>query len=111
MITDKAAAEIEEFEAIYRLHADNLYKYCLYYLEDEEKAKDITQQAFFNFYKYFQTVSSDMVLKYLVYEAKKLVVKQSTSSTIREELKEWTKIGKNLFQRKWRKVWMKSWMK
>ena len=37
MIADKAAAEIEEFEAIYRLHADNLYKYCLYYLEDEEK--------------------------------------------------------------------------
>ena len=41
MITDKAAAEIEEFEAIYRLHADNLYKYCLYYLEDEEHTAQI----------------------------------------------------------------------
>ena len=73
MITDKAAAEIEEFEAIYRLHADNLYKYCLYYLEDEEKAMDITQQAFFNFYKYYKTVTSDAVFKCLVCEAKNLL--------------------------------------
>ena len=104
MITDKATVELEEFEAIYRLYADSLYKYCFYYLEDEEKAMDITQQAFFNFYKYYQTVTSDMVLKCLVYEAKKIVVKQSTSRTSGEELKEWMMIGKNLFQRKWRKV-------
>ncbi len=73
MITDKAAVDYEEFEAIYRLYADSLYKYCLYYLKDVEEAEDITYQAFLNFYKYYETVTSDSVLKCLVYEVKNLL--------------------------------------
>ena len=73
MITDKMAAEIEEFEVIYSLHADNLYRYCLYYLRDVEKASDITREAFLNFFKYYETVDSAAILKCLLYEAKQLL--------------------------------------
>ena len=67
------AFTIKEFEVIYNLHADNLYRYCLYYLRDVEKASDITREAFLNFYKYYETVDSDTVLKCLFYEVKKLL--------------------------------------
>lgn len=50
MITDEAIAKKKRFNSIYNSHADKLYKFCFYYLKDEEKAKDIAQQAFFNFY-------------------------------------------------------------
>ena len=73
MITDKMAAEIEEFEVIYGLHADDIYKYCLYYLRDVEKASNITREAFLNFFKYYETVDSDAILKCLLYEAKQLL--------------------------------------
>ena len=73
MVTDKATVENKEFEAIYRLYVDSLYKYCLYYLKDEEKAKDTTLQAFFNFYQYYETVTSDAVFKCLACEAKNLL--------------------------------------
>lgn len=73
MITDKASVETKEFEEVYRSHVDSLYKYCLYYLKDEEKARYITQQAFFNFYKYYETVTSDTALNCLVCEAKTLL--------------------------------------
>ena len=83
MITDETAVQIEEFEVIYNLHADTIYKYCLYYSRDEEKAKDITYQAFLNFYNYFETVDSDTVLKCLFYEVKKLL-----SNSQHQELQE-----------------------
>ena len=73
MVTDKATVENKEFEAIYKLYVDSLYKYCLYYLKDEEKAKDTTLQAFLNFYQYYETVTSDAVFKCLVCEAKNLL--------------------------------------
>lgn len=83
--TDKTAVKNKEFEAIYRSHADSLYKYCLYYLKDVEKAKDITYQAFLNFYKYYETVSSDIVWKCLVCEAKKLLSNSQHQELARRE--------------------------
>lgn len=105
MITDKMAAEIEEFEVIYSLHADNIYKYCLYYLGDVEKASDITREAFLNFFKYYATVDSDAMLKYLLYEAKQLLSdNQHQELAGREALECRMKIGKNLSRKKWGKV-------
>ena len=85
MITDKMAVQIEEFEVIYNLYADNLYKYCLYYLGDVEKASDITREAFLNFYKYYETVDSDAMLKCLLYEAKKLLSNNQHHELARRE--------------------------
>ena len=85
MITDKMAAEIEEFEVIYGLHADDIYKYCLYYLRDVEKASDITREAFLNFFKYYETVDSDAMLKCLLYEAKQLLSNNQHQELARRE--------------------------
>ena len=105
MITDKMAAEIEEFEVIYGLHADDIYKYCLYYLRDVEKASDITREAFLNFFKYYETVDSDAILKCLLYEAKQLLSdNQHQELAGREALECRMKIGKNLSRKKWGKV-------
>lgn len=78
MITD-------ELEVVYRSYADSLYQYCLYYLKDVEKAKDITYQAFLNFYNYYETVTSDIVLKCLVCEAKKLLSNSQHQELTRRE--------------------------
>ena len=88
MITDKATVENKKFEAIYKSYADSLYKYCLYYLKDEEKAKDITLQAFFNFYKHYETVTSDAVFKCLVCEAKQLLSYSQHQELARREILE-----------------------
>ena len=105
MITDETAVQIEEFEVIYNLHADNLYRYCLYYLRDVEKASDITREAFFEFFKYYETVDSDAMLKYLLYEAKKLLSdNQHQELAGREAIECRMKIGKNLSRKKWGKV-------
>lgn len=95
MITDKAVAKKKKFEVVYKSHADKLYKFCFYYLKDEEKAKDIAQQAFLNFYKYFEKVTSDAAFKCLGHEAKKLLLNSQHQELAREELEECTMIGKN----------------
>ena len=76
---------LEEFEVIYSLHEDNIYKYCLYYLRDVEKASDITREAFLNFYKYYETVDSDAMLKCLLYEAKQLLSNNQHQELARRE--------------------------
>lgn len=95
MITDEASTKKKRFEVIYKSHADNLYKFCFYYLRDEKKAVDIAQQAFFEFYKYFENVTSDAIFKCLAYEAKKLLPNSQYQELAREELKECTMIGKS----------------
>lgn len=95
MITDKAAAKKKKFEVVYKSYADKLYKFCFYYLKDEEKAKDIAQQAFFNFYKYFEEVAPDVIFSCLASEAKKLLLNSQHQELTREELEECTMIGKN----------------
>lgn len=75
----------EEFEVIYRLHADNLYRYCFYYLRDVEKASDLTRDAFFNFYKYYETVVPNAMLKCLLYEAKQLLSNNQHHELARRE--------------------------
>lgn len=95
MITNKAVKKKKKFEVVYKSHADNLYKLCFYYLKDEEKAKAMAQQAFFNFYKYFEMVISDAVFSCLAYEAKKLLSSSQHQELVREGLEECTMIGKN----------------
>ena len=95
MITNEAAAKKKKYEEVYKSYADKLYKFCFYYLKDEKKAKDIAQQAFFNFYKYFEEVAPDAVFSCLVSEAKKLLSNSQHQEFTRKELKECTMIGKN----------------
>ena len=88
MITNEIVAKRKRFEAVYKSHADNLYKICLYYSKDEETAKCVAQQAFFNFYKYFDEVEPEYILGYLVREAKELLFHSQHHELVGEEAEE-----------------------
>lgn len=63
----------EEFDNIYRLYANDIYRVCLHFTRDEDLAQDIMQRVFVEFYDYFETVSPDCVFAYLVRAVKNLV--------------------------------------
>lgn len=62
----------EKFEVVYQSYADEVYRVCLWFTRDEEKAQEIAQQTFVNFYEYFEEVSPECWLAYLVCTAKDL---------------------------------------
>lgn len=82
------------YEEVYSSYADDVYKICFYYSRDEEKAKDIAQQAFFNFYDIFDEVDSKYMLGYLVREAKRLLSSSQNHQFTGGEVKECVTIGK-----------------
>lgn len=60
-----------QYEKIFQAHAKNIYRMCLYYLKDESKATEITQQAFANIYEQTKPSELNCIFAYLVREAKK----------------------------------------
>lgn len=82
------------YEEVYASCADDVYKICFYYSRDEEKAKDIAQQAFINFYDIFDKVESKYMLAYLVREVKSLLSSSSSHQFTSGEVKECVTIGK-----------------
>lgn len=67
------ATKEEKFESIYRAYEKDVYRACLHITMDEELARDMTQQAFVNFYERFETLKVECVKAYLIQSAKNLM--------------------------------------
>ena len=94
MIKETMTQREKQFQIVYRTHADDVYKFCFYYMRDEEKASEITQQAFLNFYKYFDKVIPDYRLGYLVREVKELLAEGQNLKSMCKEVRKCARIGK-----------------
>lgn len=64
----------ERYEQIYRTYANDVYKVCLYYSQDKQKASDDTERVFVEFYDEFEDVESDQFFALLIRKAKSLAV-------------------------------------
>ena len=60
----------EMFESIYRSYEDDVYRACLHLAFDEDLARDMTHQAFVNFYERFDTLEIECVKAYLIRSAR-----------------------------------------
>lgn len=94
MITAERTARERRFEKVYRAHADNIYKICLYYLRDEKKAADLTVKVFFHYYKEYGGDNSKYTFGRLVNETKRLLISGEDGSAEVEGLRECTTNGK-----------------
>lgn len=61
----------KEFDELYRANADDVYKVCLYYLYDEDKAVDITEKTFIRMYHSFDEVEPENRRKFLINTARR----------------------------------------
>ena len=84
----------KQYEEVYATYADDVYKICIYYLKDEEKAKEIATQALVNFYEIFDKVDSRYILGFLVREIKRLLSSSQGRQFTDEEVKECVMNGK-----------------
>lgn len=84
----------KQYEEVYATYADDVYKICIYYLKDEEKAKEIATQALINFYEIFDRVDSKYILGFLVREVKRLLASSEGHQFTDEEVKECATNGK-----------------
>ena len=66
----KNSEKMKKFKKIFDSHAINVYRICLYILRDEEKAEEIAETVFVNFYEHMEEVRPEMVLAHLVVEAR-----------------------------------------
>ena len=63
----------EQLEKAYNEYGDTVYKFCLYYLNDEEKAKEITVEVFDKLYRFYNTIAPQKIFKYLMRETKAII--------------------------------------
>ncbi len=94
MIKGTMGQREKQFQIVYRAHANDVYKFCFYYVRDKEKASEITQQAFLNFYKYFDEVIPDFRLGYLIREVKGLLAEGQNLNSTKGEAIKCARIGK-----------------
>ena len=66
----KNSEKMKKFKKIFDSHAINVYRICLYILRDEEKAEEIAETVFVDFYEHMEEVRPEMVLTHLVIEAR-----------------------------------------
>lgn len=92
MKNDNVTTKEKKFESVYKSYADDIYRFCLYCTKDKRKAVNIAQQVFFDFYQIFEEVEPEYRLKYLLYEAKKLL---DESQITGREVKKCRISGKN----------------
>lgn len=78
----------KRYEGIYRRYANDVYKVCLYYIKEEEQAKDIVEQAFRSLYEHIEEVNPDYILGYLINEVKSVVQNESTENLVSKEVRE-----------------------
>ena len=78
----------KQYEEIYRRYANDVYKVCLYYLKDEEQAKDVVEQAFRSLYEHINEVNPDYILGYLINKVKGVSHNESTENLVSKEVKE-----------------------
>ncbi len=62
----------EAFDNIYRVYADDVYKFCLYLAKDYYVAQDLAQQTFINFYNRLGYETPENILAYLLRIARNL---------------------------------------
>lgn len=55
----------EKFESIYRTYETDVYRLCLFFTKDEHTAKDLSQRAFFEFYRRMDHINPDSARAYL----------------------------------------------
>lgn len=63
----------EQFEKIYKEYSNTVYKFCLYYLNDEAKAKEITVDVFNKLYRFYNTIAPQKIFTYLMRETKAII--------------------------------------
>ena len=66
----KNSEKMKKFKKIFDSHAINVYRICLYILRDEEKAEEIAETVFVDFYEHMEEVRPKMVLAHLMVEAR-----------------------------------------
>lgn len=71
-------SNIKQYEQLYRMYANDVYRLSLYLVQDENKAKKITQQAFANVYKKSSEIDKNSIRGQLLIEAKRLAKNQET---------------------------------
>ena len=64
----------ERYEQVYRTYANDVYKVCLHYSQDKQKAADNTERVFVEFYDEFEDAESDELFALLIRKAKSLAV-------------------------------------
>ena len=74
MQNDDKTTKWERYEEIYKKYADNVYKVCLHYSQDKQKAADDTERVFVEFYGEFENAEADEHFALLIRKAKSLAV-------------------------------------
>ena len=74
MQNDDKAMKWERYEQVYRTYANNVYRVCLHYSQDKQKAADDTERVFVEFYDEFEDAESDELFALLIRKAKNLAV-------------------------------------
>ena len=62
----------ERYEQVYRTYANDVYKVCLHFSQDKQKAADDTEKVFVEFYDEFEDTESDQFSALLIRKAKNL---------------------------------------
>lgn len=88
MIIDDEAVRMRKFEKVYKAHADNIYKICLYYLRDEKQASDLAVKVFSHYYIQYGGDNSKHTFARLVKEVKRLLINEYGKSVQVEEQRE-----------------------
>lgn len=63
---------IKQYEQVYRLYANDVYRLSLFLVQDENEAKKITQQTFANIYTKLDEIDQNSIYSQLLIETKKL---------------------------------------
>lgn len=69
---------MKKIEEIYNKYADDVYRLSLYLLKDENKAKEVTRQAFESIYKKLDEIDTDRIHSQLLIKAKRLAKNEET---------------------------------
>ena len=63
---------IKQYEQVYRLYANDVYRLSLFLVQDENEAKKITQQTLANIYTKLDEIDQNSIYSQLLIETKKL---------------------------------------
>jgi RNA polymerase sigma-70 factor (ECF subfamily) len=77
---------VEEYNSSVDLYADNIYRFILKNLRDEDKAKDIVQDSYERLWVKLDTVSGDKVKSYLFTSAYHLMIDMIRKDTRQKTL-------------------------
>ena len=76
----KITAKEKKFDAIYQMYADDIYRVCLHFCKNPDKAAQLMRQTFLEFYDIMEEIDPECRRSYLAKIAKHLVDEQEKSS-------------------------------